>query len=421
MDGTGSVPDELPVGRRVAYWRDRRGYTQQVFADRLGRSKSWVDKVERGARALDRYSVLQEIAAVLEIDVKHLLSTAPATGAAAAAATSGASDRIEVDAVRAALERYVPLAGRLDAEVAPPPLPELRKAVDHGWLAFQHGGYPQLCRSLPRQLRDAQSAEAYHRTGDAVRQSAHLLAQSYQLASSLLRKLGEYGLAWLAADRSMSIAGRAGDPLLAGTAACRAGNALLVLGRPRPALEVHLTVANRLAPGGADAATPERLSVFGMLLLQGAMAAAHLGDECTVRELFREAGAAAVAVGTDQNHYWTSFGPTNVALHRIAADVELGEGRRAVETYRCIDLAQVRGLAPERRAQQLLDLARAHAQIGETGRAERALLDAERLAPAEIRHRPVAHRVVADLVRASRRSHSAKLAQLADRMGVHPS
>ena len=40
--------DELPIGRRVAYWRTRRKMSQQVFADRLGKSKSWVDKVERG-------------------------------------------------------------------------------------------------------------------------------------------------------------------------------------------------------------------------------------------------------------------------------------------------------------------------------------------------------------------------------------
>ncbi|SCL60201.1 Helix-turn-helix domain-containing protein [Micromonospora peucetia] len=46
--------DLLPVGRRVAYWRRRRKLSQQVFADRIGKSKSWVDKVERGVRSLER-------------------------------------------------------------------------------------------------------------------------------------------------------------------------------------------------------------------------------------------------------------------------------------------------------------------------------------------------------------------------------
>ena len=44
--------EDQPVGRRVAYWRNRRKLSQQLFADRLGKSKSWVDKVERGVRRL---------------------------------------------------------------------------------------------------------------------------------------------------------------------------------------------------------------------------------------------------------------------------------------------------------------------------------------------------------------------------------
>ena len=65
--------DELPIGRRVAYWRGRRKMSQQVFADRLGKSKSWVDKVERGVRRLDKFSVVYEIADVLQVDVQLLL------------------------------------------------------------------------------------------------------------------------------------------------------------------------------------------------------------------------------------------------------------------------------------------------------------------------------------------------------------
>src|SRR5205807_9742759 len=49
-EGRAADVDELPIGRRVAYWRGRRRMSQQVFADRLGKSKSWVDKVERGVR-----------------------------------------------------------------------------------------------------------------------------------------------------------------------------------------------------------------------------------------------------------------------------------------------------------------------------------------------------------------------------------
>lgn len=43
------VSHGLPVGRRVAYWRGMRRMSQHVTADRLGKSKSCVDRAELGA------------------------------------------------------------------------------------------------------------------------------------------------------------------------------------------------------------------------------------------------------------------------------------------------------------------------------------------------------------------------------------
>ncbi|MEK8109413.1 helix-turn-helix domain-containing protein [Micromonospora sp. M12] len=63
----------MPIGRRVAYLRVRRRLSQQSFADRLGKSKSWVDKVERGVRSLERVSTIRDVAAVLRVDVAALL------------------------------------------------------------------------------------------------------------------------------------------------------------------------------------------------------------------------------------------------------------------------------------------------------------------------------------------------------------
>ena len=42
------------LGARIAYWRERRGMTQRLLADRVGRSKSWIEKVEAGTRSADR-------------------------------------------------------------------------------------------------------------------------------------------------------------------------------------------------------------------------------------------------------------------------------------------------------------------------------------------------------------------------------
>ena len=406
--------DELPIGRRVAYWRSRRKMSQQVFADRLGKSKSWVDKVERGVRRLDKFSVLYEIADILQIDVQLLHGKDPERRADAL----NCIDQVEVEEIRTALERYDSMSAYFDAAPCPPPLADMRKAVNHAWLTYQYGRYGMLTRALPKLLRDAQAADAGYAADEQVREAAHLLGQVYQIASSVLRKLGECDLAWLAADRSMAVAQRADDPLLAGIATTRVCNALVAMGRPRPALELNVRIAGRLAPGGDNDVRPERLSVYGMLLLQGAMAAARIGDSATVDDLLAGADEAAKLLGGDHNHYWTSFGPTNLELHRAAAAVELGDGGRAVETHLRLSEPAFNALLPERRAHHLLDLARGYSQIGDVASAGDMLLRGDRLAPSEIRCRPIAHELMSEILRRTRGAPPQPIAELAEHMGV---
>jgi transcriptional regulator with XRE-family HTH domain len=406
--------DELPIGRRVAYWRGRRKMSQQVFADRLGKSKSWVDKVERGVRRLDKFSVVYEIADVLQVDVQLLLGKEPERRAD----SLGCIDQLEVEEIRAALERYDQVSAFFNAPPEPPLLPEMRKAVNHAWQLYQHVKYGMLARALPRLLRDAQAADTAYAGTEESRGAAHLLAQVYQLASSTLRKLGEHELSWLAADRSIAVAQRAGDPLLTGVATYRVALALLALGRSRPALEINVNIANRLAPGNGEPTTPERLSVYGMMLLQGAFSAARIGDTASVRDLLAAADEAARTLGGDQNHYWTSFGPTNVQLHRAACAVELGEGKLAVETHQQIDPYGFGALLPERRAHHYLDIARGFAQVGNVEGASEMLLEGDRLAPSEIRCRPIAREVLSDVLRRSRGTPPPPIAELAENMGV---
>ena len=407
--------DELPIGRRVAYWRGRRKMSQQVFADRLGKSKSWVDKVERGVRRLDKFSVVYEIADVLQLDVQLLLGKDPQRRPD----SINCIDQVEVEEIRAALERYDQISAYFHAPPEPPALPEMRKAVGHAWLTYQHAKYGVLARALPKLLRDAQAADTALAGNASSPDAAHLLGEVYQIASSTLRKLGECELAWLAADRSIAVAQRADDPLLAGTATYRVALALLSMGRARPALEVNVNIANRLATGDGDGASePERQSVYGALLLQASMAAARIGDMATVRDLLAGAEEAARIIGSDQNHYWTSFGPTNVQLHRVATAVEMGEGRLAIDVHESMDIEAFGALMPERRAHHYLDVARGYALVGDVSKASEMLLEGDRLAPSEIRCRPLAREVLSDILRRTRGAPPPPVAELAEHMGV---
>jgi hypothetical protein len=58
------------------------------------------------------------------------------------------------------------------------------------------------------------------------------------------------------------------------------------------------------------------------------------------------------------------------------------------------------------------------AQVGDVGRATETLLEADRLAPSEVRCRPIAHELVSDVLRRSRGSAAPALSELADLIGV---
>ncbi len=384
-----------------------------MLADRLGKSKSWVDKVERGVRALDRFTVIQELAEVLRVDPVVLLGRDALPSQAARAAVHG------VDGVRAALARYDTALTGPQVRAAPP-ADELRRRVRHAWLTYQHADYPQLLRMLPELLGDTQHAHAHaahaHDGGAAGDGAAELLVQAYRITSSVLVKLGEGDLGWLAADRAMSVA--TGDPLLVAAATVPLGQALRVLDRPRPALAVTVAAAHRIAPRMPGGGSPPReLALRGTLLIQAALAAAGFGDERSAGELLDQAAGIAGEIGEGHDRHWSSFGPTAVELARVAAAVELGAGGEAVARHeKVVGADDWRRLPAEHRAGYLLDVTRAYLQIGDPLTAGRALVDANRTAPVEVRLRPVARTLLTDLTRHG--PVPADVAQLATALGI---
>src|ERR1700733_1035267 len=404
--GGRAIMDDGETGRRIAYWRERRGMTQQLFGDRIGRSKSWVEKVEAGTRAVDKLSVIEVICEVLRIDLPVLI------GRELPRDTDQCLDNTEVEAIRAALERYEGLTADPGVPVEEPPaVDQLRQRVDYLWLAFEAADYEIVGRALPGVLRDSQRSHAAFKQAA----SAQVLAETYQITASTARKLGEFDLAWIAGDRGIEVAEEAADQLLTATAAYRVANALLAMGRVDAAYALNVSVAGRLEPNLETAAG---LSVYGTMLLQAAIASARRGDNRGVRDLIREAHEVADRVGPARNDYHTAFGPVNVGIHRVSALVELGEGGSAVEAAAVVPREDLGQMPRERRANHLVDVARGYSQWGKREQALATLLDAEQLAPAEVRCRPMARATITDLVHRSRGTTPALLRDLAERAGV---
>ncbi|MFI2667498.1 helix-turn-helix domain-containing protein [Micromonospora carbonacea] len=383
---TSTPPEVLPVGRRVAYWRGRRRLSQQVFADRLGKSKSWVDKVERGVRALDRVSTLREVAAVLRIDAAVLLGRDVQP-------TEVTERAAGVELIRAALSRYEVPLGRSAGNRLVLPAGQVARQVTHAWISFQHARYPQVAELLPELLADVERAHA----SDPV--AARIpLVEAYRIAASLLVKLGAPDLAWLAVDRAM-IAGT-GDRLLVAAAAVQLGQVLRASGQWRVARSAMLAAAYRIAPPVIEFGPPPELSLCGTLLVQAALAAAGDGDDAAAADLLDEAAAMAARIGDGHDHHHTGFGPTTVELARVAAAAEGGNSADAVARHeKATTRDGWRWLPVEHRAAHLLDAARAYLRTGDPIGAGRALMEADRIAPAEIRHRPAGRDVLAQIAR----------------------
>ncbi|MEU7914405.1 helix-turn-helix domain-containing protein [Microbispora bryophytorum] len=95
--------NDRELGQRVAYWRRRRGLTQQILADRLGRSISWLRKVEAGVRSADRLSVLDSLCEALNVDLQTLIGEEPARSGTVCI------DDAQVEQIRNAMELYTSL------------------------------------------------------------------------------------------------------------------------------------------------------------------------------------------------------------------------------------------------------------------------------------------------------------------------
>ncbi|TDC01869.1 XRE family transcriptional regulator [Micromonospora fluostatini] len=351
--------------------------SQQQFADRLGKSKSWVDKVERGVRRLDKVSVIQEIAEVLRVDPDALVVGDQPDAAQPGGDLADLADLI--DDVRAALTRHPGLAL---CPTTPAPDPgRWRARVVHADAVYGHGRYPALLSLLPGLLDDSHRAAADHR------------AAVYRLTTLTLVKVGAIDLAWLAADRGLAVAAGTDDPVLAAVAAAPLGQALRAAGRHRHAFETAIVSAHQVVPLDDEGTAAER-AACAALLLQAALAAAEQHDPPTVAELLNDAHGMTAPAAPER---------AAVDAARVAAAAALGDGRHAVDLHEALTAGPGWGLLPlEHRAAHLVDVAPAYALAGDPIGAGRTLLAADRLAPAEVRLRPAGRAALAELLAVGR-------------------
>ncbi|MET8086158.1 hypothetical protein [Micromonospora sp. NPDC005237] len=119
--------------------------------------------------------------------------------------------------------------------------------------------------------------------------------------------------------------------------------------------------------------------------------------------------------GHDQHR--TTFGPIVVDLARVLLAAERGDADEAVRRHSTVVRREAwRRLPAEYRGAYLVDAARVYLQVGDLRGAARALVDADSVAPAEVRCRPLARTLIADVARAQ--PAPAGVARLATLVGL---
>lgn len=205
--------NDTPVGQRIRYCRNRRQLSQATLANQVGRSAVWLSQIERGVRPIDKLFLLQLLANVLEVELGDLIGgiSLPPNGGAPLDPPQG------MHAIRRAV-----LAVRAP-DVAPVDAATLRADVEY--INREHvvdGRYESVALVLPGLLDAGRVAVAHNVTG-----AWWCLADTYRMASSLARGLGEVELAWIAADRAVTAAQHSGDGLLVALSEQLIANALM--------------------------------------------------------------------------------------------------------------------------------------------------------------------------------------------------
>jgi len=372
--------------------------TQVALAGQVGRSESWLAKIERGERTIEAIKDLLLLANVLKVQPGDLIGgiELPPNGGDPLDPPKGIiairralfspgvdDDQIEMEGLRADLVRAIEMRGR----------GQLQAAVI----------------AAPRLIERARAATAREIPG-----AWWSLTLAYHLAAHICRDFYDRDLGLLVADRAVAAAERSEDPVLLGVARRDLAFAMLDAGFVDEAGAVCSDGADDLAP--TDESSLPVWSMWGSLRLTEALAASRVDDLGGARGLLGDARAAGIRVGPGRNDYWQTFGPANVVAHEIVVEME---GGQPVEALRLADGLAVGELSTEsRRARTLIRVAHAHLVRSDDAAALAVLLEAERHAAERVKYSVLAHEIVRALLKRERKARMIGLRELAERMGV---
>jgi transcriptional regulator with XRE-family HTH domain len=398
-----AVDEEDRIGRRIAAARKVTKLTQRRLAAAAGVSPSLVQKVEAG-HAPATPSFVGAVARALGVDAGYLTGQPYTTGPA---------DLTEIHQRIPTIRRVLATLDLLpvDDQVEARSIEELRRTVAALSQLRRDTAYAPLAEMLPTALAElAQAAHWY----EGQQQVYSLLTIGLRGVNSIAHKLGYHDLSLSALDHMQASARQSHDPLLIAITQYLRAQGLARIGAGPEAYELVTTVMAGLEPMLADG-DPTAHAVYGALHMQAGLLQALAADEQRAREHLAEAERLAEQTGSDRLVYETSWGPTNVRLHMLSAELALLQPRRAVNVAESICLPG--DLPRERASYYHIDAAQAYLTNGQPDRALDMLYEARALAPLYVRNSVAVRDTVYALAEKQRRSRPG-LREFATSIGI---
>jgi len=301
-----------------------------------------------------------------------------------------------------------------------PDLENLRGRVNAAWSTWQGSPhrYTEVSEVLPDLIIDVQAAQrglARSSSADEQREAQRVSADLFFLLRTFTKRIGRTDLSLLVADRGVLAADAADDPVRMAAAKWNLGHILLAQGETDGAEEVAMTAIEDLHHDTSDDDV-DAVGMAGALWLVSAVAAVRNNDPWTARDRLREKALPAAQVTGDTNVMWTVFGPTNVGLHAVSVEMEMGEAGEALRLADDIDISRSPSL--ERKTTFALEVARCYEQKRDDPGVFLHLVNAETSGPEDMRYNTLARDLVHGLLKRARPTYAAQVRALAERIDL---
>ncbi|MFJ8848224.1 helix-turn-helix domain-containing protein [Streptomyces cyaneofuscatus] len=380
----------------------RGAMTQEQLAEAAAVSVGVVRKLERGGTA--SLPSLLSIADALGTDIAVLLGQQ---------APRRSMDRDERAALRLVSAATHDAAIGIPADVEPGTTEELRAVVRRADAAYWGGRYTELGTLLGRLLPEARArldaASSVEREA-----AAGVLIDTFQTAGMAANVLGSRDLAYAALTYGRQIAVQTGDDLRDAHLAATTAWVNLRDGRTKQGFLLAAAQANRIEPRMSEH-DPDRLSVYGQLVTNAAVAASRGGAGAdSAREYLSQAHAVAARIGEERarGSHAQPYGPMYAATQAMSIAVALGDTAGALRLMDTVRLDEAVPLAT--RARYGLDVALTQVECRRWDAAADTLQRVCTMAPGWVRHQMLPGVIISRLAGVS--VH--RLRGLADSAGV---